>query len=95
MWRHKTQYLDTLVPVIANQIVYLLVTTDSDDEAHEERNLVRLYQLFSEIPDIKTRYNHYLCDVLDAIGRKLDGEKKGISMASSTLEMWQKTLNET
>ncbi len=95
VWRHKRQYLDVVVPVIANQIVYLLITTDSEDEAHEERNLFRLYNVFVEIPGLKARYHHYLCDVLDAIGRKLEGEKRGLNMTPQTLKMWEKKLNET
>ncbi len=95
VWRHKNEYLPILVPVIANQIVYLLITTESKDMAHEERNLVRLYNIFVGIPHLRTQYNHHLNDVLDAIDRNLEGEKKGLQMSSQTLKKWHTNLNDT
>ena len=94
VWRHKPQYLDILLPVIANQFVYLLVTTDSEDEAHEERNLVRLYNLLAEMPGRTVQQRHYFCDVLDAIEKKVDGEERGLKMTPQTLTIWRKTLDD-
>ena len=52
-WVHRT---DTLVPLVANQIVSLLLSTDSHD-AHNERNLVRLVMILNAIPNLKENYH--------------------------------------
>ena len=95
VWQTKGKYLDTLVPVIANQLVYLLVTTDSQKEAHEERNLVRLFNIFKSVPELNSRHLHYKQDVLDALEKKIRGEKMGLDIAKPTLEAWQQILAET
>lgn len=91
VWAKNPRYHNVLVPLIANQIVYLLLSTDSHD-AHNERNLVRLVMLFKAIPHLKTRYFDRWADVCDAISRKSRGESKGIPISAPTLELWAKEL---
>ena len=92
VWNSHPGQMKVLVPVVSNQIVYLLLTTDSKSEAHEERNLVRLISLMSDYvrrtPDSAT----YVYDVIDAIGRKLEGEGGGLDISPSTLELWRTKL---
>ncbi len=95
VWRYKPQYLNILVPVISNQIVYLLLVTDSKDEVHEERNLIRLLNIFSDIPSLRIKHDHYRYEVLDAIGQKLQGQKSGLKISSQTLQIWQEKLKQT
>ena len=91
IWLSNSRYHSVLVPLIANQIVYLLLSSDSHD-AHNERNLIRLYMMFKDIPELRDRYSERLGDVCDAIGRKYQGEKKGIPISNKTLELWAKGL---
>jgi hypothetical protein len=55
VWVKNPRYHSVLVPLIANQIVYLLLSTDSHD-AHNERNLTRLVMLLKGIPNLKEQY---------------------------------------
>jgi hypothetical protein len=91
IWIKKPRYLSIIVPLVANQIVYLLLSTDSHD-AHNERNLVRLFMVFKSIPDVRSRYSDRCHDVVDAIVRKVDGEPKGIPMSDATLKIWARDL---
>src|SRR5947199_8633766 len=50
LWLNNSRHHDVSVPLIANQIVYLLLSTDSVD-AHKERNLVRLMMILRSIPN--------------------------------------------
>ncbi len=91
IWVKKARHLDIVVPLIANQIVYLLLSTDSHDE-HNVRNLVRLFMLFKAIPNLQKRYSARYGDVADAISQKLEGTTKGIPLSKSTLELWARDL---
>jgi hypothetical protein len=92
LWVNKTRHHDVIVPLIANQIVYLLLSSKSVD-AHEERNLVRLVMIFRSIPNLRVKYHARWADVCDAIERKLGGEGNGMPVSPQTLEMWAKALN--
>lgn len=94
-FRDDQRFQDVWVPVIANQFVYLLVQTKSDDEAHEIRNLVRMYRLLSTVNNFSGRYYEASCDVLDAILIKLEGEKRGLIISNKTLEKWEEQLSNT
>lgn len=75
LWVNKQRHHDVIVPLIANQIVYLLLSTESVD-AHNERNLVRLIMILRSIPNLQAKYPGRWGDVCDAIQRKLDGKEK-------------------
>jgi hypothetical protein len=91
LWLNKPRYRDIIVPLISNQVVYLLLSSDSHD-AHNERNLVRLVMILKKIPDFRMKYHDRWGDVGDAIYRKYQGEIKGIPVADSTLQLWAKAL---
>jgi hypothetical protein len=91
LWIHQPRFHSVLAPLIANQIVYLLLSTESRDP-HNERNLVRMFMLFKSIPDLRTRYGGALGDVRDAIHEKYHGEKKGIHITRPTLQLWAREL---
>jgi hypothetical protein len=91
VWLNRPKYYRILVPLIANQIVYLLLSTDSHD-AHNERNLVRLIVIFAAIPKLKETYPDRWGDVCDAIQKKYYGEAKGIPIPKPTLKLWAKSL---
>lgn len=83
-FRNDPRFQDIWIPVISNQFVYLLIETDSEDEAHEIRNLVRVYRLLSSIPSFKCRFSSVHGDVLDVIETKLENDEKGLTMDSET-----------
>jgi hypothetical protein len=91
IWIRRPGTFPVIVPLIANQIVYLLHSTDSHD-AHNERNLVRLVMLLQQIPNLKDRYHDRWGDVCDALPRKWEDNdsKKGIPVSKPTLELWAK-----
>jgi hypothetical protein len=91
-FRDDPRFQDIWIPVIANQFVYLLLQTKSDHEAHEIRNLVRMYRLLSSIKSFSSRYPGSYGDVLDSINTKLEGEKRGLLITSQTLNIWKKEL---
>jgi hypothetical protein len=91
VWLTRRRYHKILVPLVANQIVYLLLSTDSHDP-HQERNLVRLMTIFMSIPGLRKNYHDKWCDVCDAISRKYNGERKGIPISNPTLKLWAKNL---
>lgn len=91
VWLTNPRYHSVLVPLVANQIVYLLLSTDSHD-AHNERNLVRLVMILKAIPNLKEKYHDRWADVCDAISRKYEGELKGIPISKPTLKLWAKAL---
>src|SRR5688572_3022722 len=80
IWIKNTRHLDVIAPLIANQIVYLLLSTESRD-AHNERNLVRLVHLFASVPKVSQSYSERWADVCDALTRKYAGERKGIEVS--------------
>lgn len=93
VWNLHPEQMKVLIPVVSNQIVYLLLTTDSKNEAHEERNLVRLVSLMSSYISETKDSGSYVYDVLDAIARKLEGERKGLAVAPATLNLWRMKLD--
>ena len=91
LWASNSRHHNVIVPLIANQIVYLLLSTTSID-AHNERNLVRLFMIFKSIPMLRERYHLAVGDVSNAIYQKQHGAKKGIPLSSATLDIWMKVL---
>ena len=91
VWIRKARYHDVVVPLVANQIVYLLLSTESHD-AHNERNLIRLLTAFRAIPHLQEKYHDPWADVCDAIARKHDGEVKGLPVSQPTLRLWAEEL---
>jgi len=91
VWLKKQNYHDVLVPLVANQIVYLLLSTDSHD-AHNERNLVRLVFILQSVPNLRQKYHDRWGDVCDAIYQKYEGESKGMPVSRQTLLLWAKGL---
>jgi hypothetical protein len=91
IWIRKPMIFPVIVPLIANQVVYLLHSTESHD-AHNERNLVRLVMLLQRVPNLQGTYYDRWGDVRDALHRKLeDGDsKKGIPVSKPTLKLWAK-----
>lgn len=92
----KKNYHEILAPLLANQFVYLLLSSDSESSAHEQRNLVRIYFVLKGIlNDDKEKHWYVRCEVLDAITRRMEGpEKSKINVAEPTLQLWKEGLEE-
>jgi len=94
MIKSNKKYYDVIIPLLSNQFVYLLLQSDTKSPIHEERNLVRIYFLLKHmINSNKSKYHHDNCEVLDAIGRRLDGDEKStLTVSIQTLELWKKEI---
>ena len=92
--KQKKSYHEIVAPLLANQFVYLLLSSDSDSAVHEERNLVRIYFLLKSIIEFdRTKHWHIRNEVLDAITRRLEyGEKSKINISDTALHLWKKNL---
>lgn len=93
--KQKKSYHEIVAPLLANQFVYLLLSSDSES-VNEERNLVRIYFVLKSILDSdKEKHWNTRCEVLDAITRRMEnGEKSKINVANETLQLWKKGLEE-
>jgi hypothetical protein len=92
--KKRKSYHEILAPLLANQLVYLLLSSDSEFSVNDERNLVRIYFLLRHIftLDIQKHWD-IRNEVLDAISRRLEnGEKSKITVGNMTLSSWQKEL---
>lgn len=94
MIKTNKRYYEVIIPLLANQFFYLLLQSDTKNPIHEERNLVRIYFLLKQmINSDKVKYHHDKCEVLDAIGRRLDGDVKStLTVSSQTLKLWEKGI---
>ena len=90
--RKNPKQRDVLIPLLTNQFVYLLLHPDVSESVHEERNLVRLYNLLADTPNLKQDYHHSWCEIGDAITRRSGGECSGINITEPTLNQWRKKL---
>ena len=97
VWIDRASYHKVIVPLVANQIVYLLLSSESVD-AHNERNLVRLIMLLRKVPHLQHSFSDRWTDVCDAIYQKVcaidegDKSRKGIPISRATLRLWSKEL---
>ena len=81
--RKDSEHARVLVPLLTNQLVYLLLHPDVEDSVHEERNLVRLCRLLEQIPSLPSQQEHHnsWCEIGDAIGRWFGGERSGLRVS--------------
>ena len=91
LWANKPRHHAVIVPLIANQIVYLLLSTDSVD-IHNKRNLERLFDILITVPNLRRKYLRPSTDVLRAIRQKLEGNEKGIPLSPALLDKWKRDL---
>jgi hypothetical protein len=87
VWLPKRERLDVIVPVLVNQFIYIMLSTDAIALAQEERNLVRLTLLLREcLPFARDQY-HEAAELKECILRKLSFEG-GVMITSPTLRLW-------
>ncbi len=96
MIKSNKKYFDVVIPLLANQFVYLLLQSETKSPIHEERNLVRIFFLLSGmISSNEKKYRDDIHEVLDAIYRRFDENKKStLNISEETLLLWQKRLEE-
>jgi len=81
-WKSTPEQLDVLVPLLLNQLVYLLAVQDSEksaDAAHERQNVRRIVELLAQIDEVD-RFRDSYESSLRAIRRKRAG--RGIDLSS-------------
>ena len=91
LWLKKERHHDVIVPLLASQIIYMLLVTESEDP-HSQRNLAHMVELFSRFPDLQTRHYERCIHVCDAMIRKIEGEKGGMPVPIVTLKRWMQLL---
>lgn len=85
--------IPVLVPVLTNQIVYLLLGTTTEFTENETRNLIRLLHLTEKL-GLKTeeRFSDFCIEVMEALmtsARKDNSpSEKGLWMSSYTCKAW-------
>ncbi len=92
--RKKGTYHEIVAPLLSNQFVYLLLSSDSDSAVHEERNLIRVFNLLDAITVTdKYKFSAIRNEMAAAIARRLEGsEKSSLNIEASTLEIWKKRI---
>lgn len=91
LWAPKMKKMDILVPVLLNQTIYLLLSSNSVDSIHEERNLIRLLILLKRCVPHTSNPSEYYPEIHEALLRKDPEENgKGIPLARPTLRLWYK-----
>ena len=88
----RAEHKGVLVPLLTNQFVYLLLHPEVKPSPHEERNLVRIFQLLASTPALVRDHHYSWCEAGDAIYRRLEGECSGLVVSEPTLKLWRKTL---
>jgi hypothetical protein len=88
----SAQHRGVVVPLLVNQFVYLLLHPEVKASVHEERNLVRIYQLLASTPNLSQEHHYSWCEAGDAIYRRLEGECSGLLISEPTLRLWKKGL---
>ena len=74
-WRSVPEQLDVLVPLLLNQLVYLLSVVDrakSADAAHERQNARRIVDLLDEIDQVDRFRDAYTSSLRAITGRRQD-----------------------
>lgn len=80
-WRSVPEQIDVLVPVLLNQLVYLLSVVDtakSADAAHERQNVRRIVELLAQIDQID-RFRDAYASSLVSIRQRQEGRGMDLS----------------
>ncbi len=64
LWQELPAYRKTLIPLLANQAIYLLAESDSAT-AHERNNLERIVQLVLNYSSLRADFPHLHTELLD------------------------------
>jgi len=93
IWLRKKRQLDVVVPVLVNQMIYLLLSSDANDAVHEERNAIRLLFLLERTIPLTSDPGQHRPEILDALLRRY-GEKsdRGVGLPKVTLKIWFERL---
>ena len=95
--KEKKDYSNVLIPLLTNQLVYLLLQGTNENRLHEERNLIRIFNLLEELLiNDKVRKNRFHnIEIIEAIDRRLDGtSKSSFSISDQTLKLRKKKFEE-
>jgi type II secretory pathway pseudopilin PulG len=88
-WTEIPHLKGILVPLLANQAIYLLTQSEQDTALHEYDNLNRIMVLLIEFEE-KHKFRAYYDQILHAIEKSQRGSvANGIKVDSNTLESWK------
>jgi hypothetical protein len=90
MLRKNKEYRSSLLPLFANQIVYLLLDESVEASPHEMRNLIRLLILLDEFSGVRDSIAlNSLIEAREALTARLEGDKASpLQITTMTLNAW-------
>lgn len=94
--KEKKNYSNVLIPLLTNQIVYLLLQGTTENRIHEERNVIRIFNLLEELlkNDKSRRNRFYNIEIINAIDRRLEGTKSTVNIPDETLKLRKNKFEE-
>jgi hypothetical protein len=92
-WSKLPAYRGTLIPLLANQAIYLLSESDTGTD-HERNNLERMMRLIlRETTSLRADYGHLHTELLDLTSSgSVRRGKTGQSVDGKTLKSWHDSL---
>ena len=95
LWTKKEKYSEFLVPLLSNQIVYVLLHSKQGNSRHEFHNYLRMIGLIMKVKNIKSKYYDSYGEIRNALDLKLESkENRGIEVTSITIKAWIDKLDE-
>lgn len=92
LWQELPVYRRTLIPLLANQAIYLLVESDSAT-AHERNNLERIMQLILDCSSFRAYFPHLHTELLDlTLPTSTRRGPTGESVDREKLKAWHASL---
>ena len=87
VWEDGKHTRGILIPLLANQAVYLLTESESETE-HERDNLARMFKLLERAATESLAVGN----VCGALKKRINGHSGGIPVEQIQLEAWQRIL---
>ncbi len=95
--KEKRDYSNVLIPLLTNQTVYLLLQNKTETRIHEERNVIRIFNLLEELlkNDKSGKNKFHNTEIIEAIDRRLiETIKFSIKIPAETLKLRKKRFEE-
>ena len=95
LWSKKEKYSEFIVPLLTNQIVYIVLHSKQVKSRHEFHNYLRMMKLIIKVKDLRGKHFDSYGEIRNALDIKLDmKEGEGIEMGETVIKTWIKKLEE-
>ena len=93
LWPDLEEYRKILIPLLANQAIYLLAVSNEDTD-HERNNLQRIMRLILAYNLLNSEFSHLHCELLELTSRTTNRRGSlGNSVSKNDLESWNNMLS--